>query len=226
MAKKHSVSSTHILIDIPIGSHGSKVKSRSEALRLKRSFETIGKKLRKRVKVILTDGSQPIGNGIGPALEARDVLWILTRDGRRPLDLEQKCIMMAAEIFKLAGIKNGRKKAVDLLESGRAHRKMREIIRAQNGSIFEPDKIRIGQFRHDVAATKSGNITAISNTSISRLARIAGAPVDKGAGVYLYKHIKDKVKKGEKLFTIYAESKEKMEYAVEVGKKANAYIIG
>ena len=214
MAKKYSVSSTHILIDVPLGK-GAKIKNRKEALMLRNSFMKIAKSLGKHVKVILTDGSQPIGNGIGPALEARDVLWILTRDGRRPLDLEQKCIMMAAEIFKLAGIKNGRKKAVDLLESGRAHRKMREIIRAQNGSIFEPDKIRIGQFRHDVAATKSGKITAISNTSISRLARIAGAPLDKGAGLYLYKHIGSKARKGDALFTIYSQSMQKMMFAKE-----------
>src|SRR3989344_2426300 len=87
MAKKYSVSSTHILIDIPIGKD-SKIKNKLEALHLKKQFEEIGKKLRKHIKVIITDGKQPIGNGIGPALEARDVLWLLKRDPRRPLDLE------------------------------------------------------------------------------------------------------------------------------------------
>jgi len=103
---------------------------------------------------------------------------------------------------------------------------MVEIIKAQNGKITKPEQIRIGKYSYDVVSGKNGVVKDIDNISISKIARIAGAPVDKGAGVYLYKHIKDKVKKGEKLFTIYAESKEKMEYAVEVGKKANAYIIG
>ena len=116
MAKKHSVSSTHIIIDIPAGSD-SKVSSRAEALRLKKNFEEIGKKLRKHVKVIITDGSQPIGNGIGPALEARDVLWLLRRDLRRPLDLEKKCIILATETLKLANIKSPREKVLEILNS-------------------------------------------------------------------------------------------------------------
>jgi len=225
MSKKYSVSSTHILIDIPVG-NDAKVKNKFEALKLKRDFEIIGRKLKKKIKVILTDGTQPIGNGIGPALEARDVLWLLRRDSRRPLDLEKKCLYMASCIFRLAGIRNGYKKAIELLESGKAYKKMVEIIKAQNGKITKPEQIRIGKYSYDVVSGKNGVVKDIDNISISKIARIAGAPVDKGAGVYLYKHIKDKVKKGEKLFTIYAESKEKMEYAVEVGKKANAYIIG
>jgi len=103
---------------------------------------------------------------------------------------------------------------------------MAEIIKAQGGKEIAAEDIKIGKFSHDYTSSRKGIVKDIDNLAISRIARIAGAPVDKGAGVYLYKHIKDKVKKGEKLFTIYAESKEKMEYAVEVGKKANAYIIG
>src|SRR3989344_3763850 len=156
---------------------------------LRSSFMKVAKRLGKHVKVILTDGSQPIGNGIGPALEARDVLWILKRDSRRPLDLENKCIMMAAEAFKLAGIKDGRKKALELLESGKAYNKMKEIIAAQGGRVFEPGRIRTGAFKHDIVASKSGKIMEISNMVISRLARIAGAPSDKGAGLYLHKHV-------------------------------------
>lgn len=224
MSKKYSVSSTHILIDIPVG-NDAKVKNRLEALKLKRDFEIIGRKLKKRIKVILTDGTQPIGNGIGPALEARDVLWLLRRDSRRPLDLEKKCLFMASCIFEMAGIKNGYKKAIELLESGKAYRKMVEIIKAQNGKITKPEQIKIGKYSYDVVSGKNGIVKDIDNIAISKIARIAGAPVDKGAGVYLYKHIKGKVKKGEKLFTIYAENKEKMEYAVEVGKEGKAYKI-
>ena len=119
MAKKYSVSSTHILIDIPIG-EGTKVRTKAEALKLKKNFKEIGKKLRKHVKVIITDGSQPIGNGIGPALEARDVLWLLKRDKRRPIDLEKKCVMMICEIFRMVGIKDCKSKAMEILNSGLA----------------------------------------------------------------------------------------------------------
>ncbi|MBI2130206.1 AMP phosphorylase [Candidatus Woesearchaeota archaeon] len=224
MSKKYSVSSTHILIDIPVGDD-AKVKNRFEALKLKKNFEIIGKQLKKKIKVILTDGNQPIGNGIGPALEARDILWILTRDNRRPIDLEKKSLYMAACIFGMLGIKNGYKKALGLLESGKAYEKMVEIIHAQNGSIVWPDEIRIGKYSHDISLKSKGVVKDIDNVSISKIARIAGAPADKGAGLYLYKHIGDKVKRGEKLFTIYAENREKLKYAADVAKESRAYII-
>ena len=225
MAKKYSVSSTHILIDIPIGSNGSKVKSRPEALRLKKHFEIIGKKLRKHVKVILTDGSQPIGNGIGPALEARDVLWLLKRDEKRPMDLEKKSIHMAAEIFKMVGIKDGRKKAKDILDSGKAYEKMKEIIKAQGGRVFEPGQISIGQFKKDINSKKAGVIAKIDSHLISRIARIAGAPKDMGAGVYLHAHKGDKISKGGRLFSIYSESRFKLKFAIEALKNSSPFMV-
>ncbi|MFH0868351.1 MAG: AMP phosphorylase [Candidatus Woesearchaeota archaeon] len=224
MAKKYSVSSTHILIDIPVGS-GTKISNKTEALKLKKDFETIGKKLRKHVKVIITDGSQPIGNGIGPALEARDVLWVLTRDKRRPMDLEKKCVAMAHEILRMVGIKEGKDKAIKILNSGKAYKKMKEIIKAQQGKIFSPECIKIGKFKYDVKANKRGTITSIDNKIISRIARIAGAPLNKRAGIYLYKHVRNEVKKGQKLFTVYSESSYKLEFAKEFLKSGNGFAI-
>ena len=224
MAKKHSVSSTHILIDIPSGKD-AKVKSKSGALKLKKEFENIGKKLKKRIKVIITDGSQPIGNGIGPALEARDILWILKRDPRKPADLEKKCLMMCANIFSMLRIKNGYKKSLELLNSGKAYRKMIEIIKAQNGKETAAEDIPIGKNTYDLLSAKSGRVREIDNLTISRIARIAGAPHDKGAGMYLYRHVSDKVKRGDKLFTIYSESRHKFKFAVEFAKVNNGFVV-
>ena len=224
MAKKHSVSSTHILIDIPSGKD-AKVKSKSAALKLKKEFENIGKKLKKHIKVIITDGSQPIGNGIGPALEARDILWILKRDPRRPADLEKKCLIMCANIFSMLRIKNGYKKSLELLNSGKAYRKMIEIIKAQNGKEIAAEDIKIGKYSYDITSKKSCKVREIDNIVISRIARIAGAPHDKGAGLYLHKHNGDKIKKGEKLFTIYSESEHEFKFAVEFAKKNNGFVV-
>jgi putative thymidine phosphorylase len=224
MAKKHSVSSTHILIDVPVG-RDMKVKNMYEALRLKKEFEKIGKRLNKHVKVLITDGSQPIGNGIGPALEARDVLWLLKRDHRRPLDLERKCLMMCANIFSMIGVKEGYKKALEILNSGKAYAKMIEIVKAQGGKEIAAEDIKVGKFSFDVASTKNGRVNNMDNISVSRIARIAGAPHDKEAGIYLYKHIGDKVKRGDKLFTIYSESKHELEYARGVAKDSKVFLI-
>jgi len=224
MAKKHSVSSTHILIDIPIG-RDTKVRNRAAALKLKKNFEAIGRGLRKNVKIIITDGSKPIGRGIGPALEARDVLWVLKRDKRRSIDLENKCIKMAAEIFGMVRIRDGKKKALGILNSGNAYKKMVEIIKAQQGRITEPEQIKLGKFKLDVKSSKKGVIKGISNTIVSRIARVAGAPVNKGSGVYLCRDVGNAVKKGEKLFTVYAESKHKLDYAKDVLKEENPCVV-
>ena len=224
MAKKHSVSSTHILIDIPSGK-GAKVKDKLQAQKLKRKFKMIGKKLKKHVKVMITDGTQPIGNGIGPALEARDILWLLKRDPRRPMDLEKKSLKMCANIFSMVGVKNGYKKALGILNSGKAYGKMIEIIRAQHGKEIAPEDIRIGKFCCDILSKKSGKVIGIDNFFVSRIARIAGAPHDKGAGIYLYKHIGDKVKKGDKLFTIYSESEHEFKFAVEFAKNNDVFAV-
>ncbi|MEK6942482.1 MAG: AMP phosphorylase [Nanoarchaeota archaeon] len=224
MAKKHSVSSTHILIDIPTGK-GAKVKTKKEALHLKKQFEVIGKKLGKHIEVMVTDGSQPIGNGVGPALEAKDVVWLLKRDARRPLDLEKKCVAMCANIFKMMGIKDGAKKAVEMLDSGKAYKKMEEIIKAQGGKELNPEKIAVGKYTYDIVASKNGTVKEISNSYITRIARIAGAPQNKGAGVYIYKHVNDKVGKNDKLFTIYAESEQRLKFAREVAESSEVYLV-
>lgn len=224
MAKKHSVSSTHILIDVPMGRY-AKAGNAAEALKLKRGFERIGKRLKKHVKVILTDGRQPIGNGIGPALEARDVLWLLKRDPRRPLDMEKKCLAMCANIFSMVGLKEGYRKASEILNSGKAYQKMIEIIKAQGGKEIPAEDIKIGRHCYDVLSPKSGAVKEIDNKLISRIARIAGAPRDKGAGIYLYKHIGGKVKKGEKLFTIYAEGMHEFEYAKDTARGSKAFVV-
>ena len=224
MAKKYSVSSTHILIDIPVG-NDAKVKTMLEAKKLKKGFETVGKKLRKKIKVMITDGTKPIGNGIGPCLEARDILWVLKRDSRRPKDLEEKCLIMAAEIFKMVGIKNGYHKAANILNSGKAYKKFIEIVKLQGGKELAPEKIKLGKITYDVVAKKSGLIIDIDNIVVSRIARVAGAPIDKSSGIYLQKHIGDKVKKGEKLYTIYSESREKLEYAKSIANDNYDYII-
>ena len=225
MAKKIAVSSTHILVDIPVG-HGSKIKYKKEALKLKKDFEMIGKKLNKKVKVILTNGNCPIGNGIGPALEARDVLWILKNDPRAPADLKEKSLYMAGLILEMVGkAKNGKKKASEILKSGLAYKKMKQIIRAQNGKLFDPGKIKLGNFTFDVKANKTGKIKYISNNDISKIARIAGAPVNKSAGIYFHKNSGDKVKKKEKIFTVYAESRYKINYAKETAKQMKIFNI-
>jgi len=210
LAKKAAVQSTHVLIDIPLGKT-AKISSKKEANKLKKEFEKLGKQLGIKTKVITTNGSQPIGNGIGPNLEARDVLYVLRKDPRAPKDLEKKSIMMADLIFKIT---NTKASAKELIDSGLAYQQFMKIIKEQEGNPkINPEDIRIGKFSYNYKANKSGKIKEINNKKISKIARVVGAPQDKEAGMYLNVKLKENVKKGQVLLTIYSDSKEKLKYA-------------
>jgi thymidine phosphorylase len=210
MSKKLSVSTTHLLIDIPYGA-GAKVTTKKKARLLQSRFQKMSKLFGLKTKVILTDGSQPVGNGVGPVLECLDVLKVL-QNNDPPIDLKEKSIKMAGLMLELSGkVKKGEGYglAKEILESGLAFRKFLEIVEAQGKNIIKPP----GKYKYRVRAGKSGRITAICNEGIARTARIAGAPKSKAAGIYLHKKRGDKARKGELIATIYAESKEKRDFA-------------
>ena len=219
LSKKKCVSATHVLIDIPVG-RGAKIEHIKDAIKLKKKFMEVAKDIDLKVKVFITNGSQPIGNGIGPALEAREGLYLLKNGHEEKYHnlLKRKCLHIAGDLFELIGKakkKEGYSYAKGILESGAAFAKFKEIINAQGGKLGNPEKIKIGKFNFTFNAHKSGKIIHVDNKVINRLARIAGAPHDKGAGVYLYVHKNDLVKKGEKLFTLYSDNKERLNYAKE-----------
>lgn len=213
MAKKGAMGISHVLLDLPIGPT-AKLASRAVAEKLAKDFVTIGKRLGIGIKVIYTDGSQPIGNGIGPLLEARDALWILRNDPRGPADLREKAIKLAAVMLEMAG-KPGAL-ARQLLEKGIALEKALEIIRAQGARAIDPEKLFPGEHSFDFCAPRAGVIRAFDNRIISKIARLAGAPQDKEAGIFLHHHLGAKVKRGDKIYTVYAKSDYKLEFALEV----------
>lgn len=221
LAKKKSVSATHVIIDVPVG-RGAKITDMKHAQMLKQKFEQLGKLLGMKILVIITDGSQPVGNGIGPSLEARDVLWTLKNAPRGSVLLRDKTLFMAAGLLELTG-KTKRGKgfacAQKILDSGKAYEKFIEIVVAQGGKEIKPEDIRLAQQSFVVRAPNAGVITHIDNEIMNKIARIAGAPHDQEAGVYLHYHKGASVCKGEKLFTIYSDNKERLRYAVDVWKK-------
>ncbi|HII71834.1 TPA: hypothetical protein HA265_03710 [Candidatus Woesearchaeota archaeon] len=216
LGKKGSVSASHVLIDIPVG-RTAKIKTKKRAVRLEKLFRKVAKKLGMKVEVVITDGSQPIGNGIGPALEARDVMLVLKNDPRAPKDLRDKALLMAGTIMNLWPLHKIHKKgfyhAKELLESGKAYEAMVAMIDAQGRKTIDPDRIPLGKYIYHVTAKIKGKVRYVDNLSIARIARAAGAPHDKGAGIYLYHHVGDHVEKGDRIFTIYSENPQKMKFA-------------
>ena len=221
MAKKYSVSASHVLVDIPIGK-STKANTPQKARHLQQMFKLIGRKLGMKIKVILTDGSQPIGNGVGPLLEAEDVLKVLRNDSDAPTDLKKKALMMAGLMLEMTGrCKEGLSLATKILESGKALKKMNEIIDAQG----RQQKPILGKFPFLVRASRTGWVREIDNLVIAKIARIAGAPDDQGAGLYLHKKAPDSVKKGEILYTVFAPTEFKLKLVQNYVQQNNGYII-
>ncbi|MDD5331532.1 MAG: thymidine phosphorylase [Candidatus Nanoarchaeia archaeon] len=209
LSKKKSVNAKYVIIDIPIGKT-AKIRDKKSARVLKRRFIKIGRMLGMKIKVVFTDGSQPVGNGIGPVLEAIDVLNVLKGDG--PKDLMDKSIFLSTELLKLAGVKNAKEKVMEILDSGKAYEKMKQIIRAQGKNVH---RLKVGKYFKIIESNKSGAVTEIDNGRLSKLARILGSPEDKGAGIYLNVKKGHKVSKKQPLFTMYAESSKKLQFALE-----------
>src|SRR3989338_7105075 len=194
MAKKIATSVTHLVIDMPIGPT-TKIPHRGMALKLKDKFEAIAKRYGIKIKIIITESSDPIGRGIGPALEARDVLRVLQQKDNRPLDLEQKSVLLSGELLELCGRSpkgEGAKLAKKQLLSGAAWSKMSEIIKAQGGKPdIDSEEVTIGAIKHYVDSEHDGVVKLVNNKRINDLCRILGAPADKLGGIYLNKELGD-----------------------------------
>jgi len=215
MGKKKAVGANFVAIDIPTG-RGTKVKTIGDANLLAKDFIELGKKLEIKVECAITDGEQPIGYTIGPALEAREALDVIMRKRNIP-DLVDKAAHIAGILIEMTGKKDGYPLALEILRSGKAEDKLREIIMMQGGDMeIKPDEIEIGKYGLDIAADKNGVVLWTNNTAIIDVARAAGAPKDKGAGILLYKKLNDAVSKGDRLMTIYAEKTRKLERVKKV----------
>ena len=212
LSKKIAAGSSHVLIDMPVGST-AKVRSMDMAETLSRNLEQTGAALGIGVRVHASDGSQPVGRGIGPALEARDLVAVLQNDKNAPQDLRERALDLAGHILEFSpAIKDGRGRilAAEILDSGKAWEKFRAICEAQGGMREVPS----AKYTHAIEAGKTGNITEIDNRRIARVAKLAGAPADKVAGVDLHMPVGAKVEKGQPLFTVHAESPGELDYAL------------
>jgi thymidine phosphorylase len=214
-----------LLIDIPTGP-SAKIRQMRQAQRLRKLFEYVGDQLGIQLEVVITDGRQPIGRGIGPVLEARDVMQVLQNDPDAANDLRQKALRLAGRILEFdPDVRGGDGFAIarDILDSGRALNKMNAIIAAQGEQKTD---YQLGTLTHDILSPADGVVCAIDNFQMARIARFAGAPMDKGAGVDLFKKLGDPVKKGEPLYRLYAEFPSDFKFALALCEQSSGYTIG
>jgi thymidine phosphorylase len=225
LSKKLAAGSTHLLIDVPVGPT-AKVRQMRQALALRKLFEFVGDRIGIHLEVIITDGRQPVGRGIGPVLEARDVLQVLENDPNAPPDLRQKSLRLAGRVLEFdPDVRGGYGFAIarDILDSGRALAKMNEIIEGQGRQTrsFLP-----GRLSFEVHTPRAGVVVGIDNLQMARIARLAGAPLDKGAGVDLLKKLGDGVARGEPLYRVHADFPANFRFARALTERSSGYTVG
>lgn len=214
---------SHLVLDVPVGEN-ARVHSTNEAIRIRKQVEYIGDMLGLSIDVVITDGSEPIGNGIGAVLEARDVMKILRNKEDAPIDLKEKSLFLAGRVLEFdPQLRGGQGYAVakEILENGRALEAFQRIVNAQ-GVHEVPD---LGQYVREVVAPYDGIVSAVNNTIINKIGVYAGATQCLGSGVDLNKKIGDKVKAGDVLYTIYSCNAADFDVVSQLVEQDNGYLI-
>lgn len=230
MAKKVAFGSNHVVIDIPYGK-SVKVHVLADAKILKSKFENLAKKFDIKMEVLIHKTEEPAGRGIGPVLETKESLLVLEQDDKRSMDLEARSINLSGTLLELClsdspsklresitnKYKNGFNWAQDLLESGLALSKMKQIIKAQGGNPnIKSNDLKPGKYSFTYLAPKKCTIESFDVKNLTVIARVLGAPDMKTSGIYLNKKIGETIRKGEPICTFYTDSM----YNLKEGKES------
>lgn len=217
LSKKIAAGSTHVVIDIPVGPT-AKVRSEPSARNLAERISAVASRFGLSATCLLTDGSQPVGRGIGPALEALDVLAVLRGSPDAPDDLRRRAAALAGaalEIGEKAAKGEGAAAALATLADGRAWHKFQAICEAQGGIRTPPKATNV----HPLIAPRAGRIVHINNRKLSKLAKLAGAPEAKAAGVFMNVSLGQEIDKGQGMLDIHSESSGELAYALEYARR-------
>lgn len=226
LSKKLIAGSTHVIVDLPFGPR-TKLATQEQAHALGELFEQVGALLGLTVTAIATDGSQPVGRGIGPALEVRDVGWVLAGSIQAPADLREKALLFAARILawdpRIGSVEAGRQRAEQLLDDGHALAAFERIIDAQGRKV----PVLPSPLTWPVLAPCSGRVAQLDGWRLAEIARRAGAPQNKGAGIDLNVEIDVQVGQGDVLYVIHGATAEDLQYAVSLAQTdCGALILG
>lgn len=222
LSKKISAGSQRVLIDLPVGPT-AKVRSSEVAERLAQRLQQVGAALGLAVDSIITDGTQPIGCGIGPALEARDLLRVLQNQADAPADLRERALLLAGRVLEMGGAcapDEGSLRARALLDSGLAWQQFQAICAAQGGLRDVPH----APLTELIVAPHAGSVRQIDNRVLARIAKLAGAPASAAAGVDLHVKLGQPVEAGQPLYTLHAEAPGELRYAARYASEHGGVI--
>ncbi|MBD3211028.1 MAG: AMP phosphorylase [Candidatus Lokiarchaeota archaeon] len=217
-----------LVLDIPVG-EGTKFSTPDEGKKFAHVFKQIASNFGVKAECALTLAHQPIGHAVGPAIEAKEALRLLLDYNAGPNSLIEKSTSLAGILLEMGGKAQrgeGQNLAKEILQSGNAYKKMRDIIELQGGDPdIQPDDIELGPYQKDFYSNKSGHITEVDNAIINQIAKAAGCPYAKTSGVEIYRKQGAKIEKGEKIFTIYSNSENKLRRAKKIYNSTGGPII-
>ncbi len=221
MSKKIAAGADAIVLDVKVG-RGAFMKTVEEARALAETMVQIGRDVGRQCVALLSDMNQPLGHAVGNALEVKEA--IETLHGHGPADFREHCLVASAYMLKLGrraeSVEAGKALAGQLLDSGQAWEKFRELVIAQKGDvnmIDHPDLLPKARWAKDVPAPCSGYIAGMDAAEIGLTAVELGAgrakkgePIDHAVGVIVRGKVGDHIKAGETLFTVHANDEARL----------------
>jgi pyrimidine-nucleoside phosphorylase len=224
MSKKLAEGIDALVLDVKTGS-GAFMKSEKDAVFLAELMVETGQRLGKRVAALITSMDQPLGCAVGNSLEVAECIDVLHGSG--PSDLRELCLILSAWMFLLGKrartLDEGRNLAEQMIASGKARDKFREMIGLQGGNrgvIDDPTLLPRARYQSDVAGATSGVVTEMMVEQIGTAAVLLGGgrerkedAIDPAVGIIVHKKLSDKIAAGEALCTVHYNSEERFERA-------------
>lgn len=224
MSKKIAAGAQAIVLDVKLG-YGAFMKDLKHAQELARLMVEIGNLSGRKVRALLSDMNQPLGEAVGNAIELKEA--IETLHGKGPADFREHCFTVSAHMLLLGEKAQTLDEAYAMAEKaivdGKAWDKFVQLVKAQNGDlsfIEHPEKLPCGSIREEIKAENDGFLAMVNAQSVGEAAVLLGAgrekkgdPIDLGVGITVHYKVGTFVKKGDALFTIYANDRERLQVA-------------
>ena len=227
MSKKLAAGANVIVLDVKTG-FGAFMENMEDAKKLARMMVAIGKLSGRKVRAVISDMNQPLGEAVGNALELHEA--ILTLQGQGPADFREHCLVIASHLLQMGkkadSLEKGRELAEHVIKNREAWEKFRQLVKAQEGDvevIDQPQLLPHAKFIEPVMALDSGYLGMVNAKTVAEASILLGAgrakkgdPIDFGVGVLVHCKVGEKIYKGKLIFTIHANDKHKLDQAKKV----------
>ena len=236
MSKKIASGANSIVLDVTCGS-GAFMKDRESAKRLAKMMNLIGKWAKRKTVCVLTNMDEPLGYSVGNTLEVIEAVNALK--GKMAKDVKDVVVKLCVQMMILSGnysnsYNENKKKVLDVIESGKAFEKFKQLVKKQGGDISYIEDL--GKFEKapiitPVLSDEEGYVEKLDAGKVGKAGLELGIGrkqkddvIDYRVGLIFDKKIGDKVEKDEVLAYVHSNNPEKAEECVE--KIKQAYKIG